>query len=68
MKLRHILTTLVIISFAVMASSCVTSDTTVTAPDGTVTRSVIKAPDAASINAASNMAGVASRFIIRDEK
>jgi len=46
-----------------MLTSCVTSETTVTAPDGTVTRNVTKATDANSITAGSNAAANAALLL-----
>ena len=68
MKLRHIITAAVLISFALMASSCVTTVTTTTLPDGTVVKVESKGPDAASVNAASNLAGVAAGLMIHADK
>ena len=42
---------------------CVTSETTVTAPDGTVTHTITKATDASSINAGANAAANAALLL-----
>ena len=44
-------------------TGCVTTETTVTAPDGTVTRTKTSGPDAASVNAASAAVVVAGQVI-----
>lgn len=44
-------------------TGCVTTETTVTAPDGTVTSTKTSGPDAASVNAASAAVAVAGQVI-----
>lgn len=68
MKLYRILALTVVASFVVMATSCVTSTTTVTAPDGTVTVTKTSGPDAASVNAAANLGGVVGGLVIQHRK
>ena len=46
-----------------MLTGCVTTETTVTAPDGTVTHTKTTGPDAASVNAASSAVLVAGQVI-----
>lgn len=44
-------------------TGCVTTDVTTTAPDGTVTHTITKGPDAESVNAASAAVAIATRII-----
>lgn len=44
-------------------TGCVTSETTVTAPDGTITHTKTSGPDAASVNAASAAVAIAGQFV-----
>ena len=55
-----------LIALAISASSCVSTYTKVTSPDGTITETSTKGPDAASVNIASAVAAAAIR--IRYEK
>jgi len=65
MKLYRILTLAVLASFVAMSQSCVTSTTTVTSPDGTVTVTKTSGPDAASVNAAAGLGGVVGNIYLR---
>ena len=68
MKLYRILYMTVLASFVAMATSCVTSETTITAPDGTVTRTKTSGPDGASVAVAGNVAAVAAEIVIHRDK
>ena len=48
------------VAVAIAISSCATTTTTTTLPDGTVVKIEAKGPDATSVNAASNLAGIAA--------
>lgn len=48
---------------AVGLVGCATSETTITAPDGTVTKTITKAADASAINAGANAAANAALLL-----
>lgn len=52
MKTRHIITLFAIACITYSMTSCVTTETTVTSPDGMITTTKTTGPDAASVNAA----------------
>jgi len=64
MKLYRILALTVIASFVVMATSCVTTTTKITSPDGTVTETTTKGPDGASVQAAASLGGVVGNIYL----
>ena len=68
MKLRHIITTAVLISFALMASSCVTTSTITALPDGTKIEQKTRGVDSAAATAAAKLAGVVAGLAIHADK
>ena len=64
MKLHRILALAVLASFVVMSQSCVSTYTKVTAPDGTITETSNKGPDANSVNALGGVVGVAGNIYL----
>ncbi len=60
--------TLIALAAVLSLASCVSSDTTVTAPDGTVTRTVTKGVDSDSVAAASAVATALSSLAVHPDK
>lgn len=53
------------VAIAIACSSCVSTVTTTTLPDGTVVKIESKGPDAASVNAAANLGGVVGGLVMQ---
>lgn len=64
MKLRHLLLIATLATFALLTQSCVSTYTKVTAPDGTITETTNKGPDANSVNAIGGVVGVAGNIYL----
>lgn len=61
-------TALVISSFITLfLTGCVSTDTTVTSPDGTVVHTIVKGVDSASVAAAAVVAGALSPLVIAEK-